>query len=139
MPRRLLPIRYAAGAMPGEEHELMAQALEQEARLRDQGEFRQIGAAYDPTYGQILEINSDYDEAIGFAFTFWDNWVDASNHDWQYHEPISQHDWPRFAREIAEAVRNGALPSNEFLVDQIRLKPRVSLWQRFKALFTSAA
>jgi hypothetical protein len=96
---------------------------------------REIGENYDPTYARILKINADYDESVGFAFTFWDNWVDASNHEWQYHEPIREHDWPRFAREIAQAVRRGEFPPDEFLLGQIRRKPRRSLGQWLKSLF----
>ena len=126
-------------SMPGEEHGIMASALEAEAALQDRGAIREIGDIYDPTYGRILEVNADYDEAVAFAFTFWDNWVDASNHDWQYHEPIGERDWPRFAREIALAVRQGQIPDNDFLVEQIRLKPRRSMWQWLKSLFGKAA
>lgn len=125
--------------MPGEEHEIMAAALEAEAALQERGLLREIGENYDPTYGRILEVNADYDESVGFAFTFWDNWVDAYNHDWQYHDPFTEHDWPRFAREIAHAVRLGELPYNEFLIEHIRLKPRRSFWQWLKSLFGRAA
>ena len=121
--------------MPGEEHELIAAALESAAALQEHGSVRDIGESYDSAYGRILEINSDYDESIAFAFTFWDNWVDASNHEWQYHDPIRESDWPRFAREIAEAVRRGELPCNAFLIDQIRLEPRRSPAEWFKSLF----
>jgi hypothetical protein len=79
--------------VPGEEHEIMAAALEAEAALQERGSVREIGENYDPTYGRILEINADYDESVAFAFTFWDNWVDASNHEWQYHDPIAEREW----------------------------------------------
>jgi hypothetical protein len=121
--------------VPGEEHEIMAAALEADAALQERGSVREIGENYDPTYARILKINADYDESVGFAFTFWDNWVDASNHEWQYHEPIREHDWPRFAREIAQAVRRGEFPPDEFLLGQIRRKPRRSLGQWLKSLF----
>jgi hypothetical protein len=124
--------------LPGEENEIMATALEAAAHSQEQGAFRHIGETYDPTYGRILELNSNYDDSIGFAFTFWDNWVDASNHEWQYHEPITRHDWPRLAREVAEAVRMGELPQNEFLVEQIQLKPRRSIWLWLKSIFATA-
>jgi hypothetical protein len=124
--------------MPREEHEILASALEAEATLQEQGSVRAIGDDYDQTYGRVLEINHDYDESIAFAFTFWDNWVDASNHNWLYHDPITERDWPRFAREVAQAVRRGELPKNDFLVQQIRLKPRQTLWQWLKSLFGHA-
>jgi hypothetical protein len=101
----------------GKEHEIIAAALEAAAALQERGAVRELGENYDSTLGRILEINADYDNSVSFAFTFWDNWVDASNHDWQYHNPIGEHDWPRFAREVAQAVRRGELPGNDVLVD----------------------
>lgn len=125
--------------MPSEEHTIMADALEAEAHLQEQGLIRRIGEAYDPTLCRILEVNANYDESVSFAFTFWDEWVDAANHGWQYHEPFSEQDWPRFAHEVAQAVRRGERPVNKFLVEHICPKPRRSLWQWFKALFRHAA
>jgi hypothetical protein len=125
--------------MIGEEHEIMASALEAEATLQERGSVRKLGANYDPTCARILEVNSHYDESIAFAFTFWDNWVDAANHEWKYHEPIGEQEWPTFGREVAAAVRRGQLPANQFLIDEIRLKPRRSLWQWIKSLFAHAA
>ena len=84
--------------MPGEEHELMARALEAAAKTQEEGTLLRIGELYDSTASRILEMNPDYDGSIAFAFTFWDNWVDAANHDWQYHDPIRERDWPDFAR-----------------------------------------
>jgi hypothetical protein len=125
--------------MPGEEYEIMASALEAAAVLQERGAIREIGENYDPTYRRILEINTNYDEAVAFAFTFWDNWVDASNHEWQYHEPIREGDWPQFARDVAHAVRQGQLPDNDFLIEQMRLKPQRSIWQWLKSLFGPVA
>src|SRR5262245_43841954 len=125
--------------MTGEEHEIMASALEAEATLQERGSIRKLGSNYDPTYARILEVNARYDESIGFAFTFWDNWLDAANHEWKYHEPISEREWPNFGREVAAAVRRGELPANQFLIDQISLEPRRSFWQWVKSLFVRAA
>jgi len=125
--------------MPGREHEIIASALEADVAHQENGRISEIGKTFDPTLARILEVNADYDESVGFAFTFWDNWLDASNHQWMYHDPITEHDWPRFARETADAIRRGELPRNEFLLEHMRPRPRRSLWQRIKSLFGHAA
>ena len=117
---------------------IVAAALEAEATLQESGAVERLGKAYDPTYARVLEVDQNYGEAIGFAFTFWDEWTDAANHDWQFHHPLTQADWPRFAREIAAAVRQGQVPDNEFLLEQIRLKPRRTFRQWFWRLFRRA-
>ncbi len=107
----------------------------QSAALQEHGAVRDFGGNYDSTYGRILEINSDYDESVAFAFSFWDGWVDASDHEWRYYDPIRESDWPRLAREVALAVRSGELPANERFLDRLRPKPRRSLMDWFKSLF----
>jgi len=118
-----------------EAHTIVADALEEEAALQESGAIERLGDAYDPTYARVIAIDPDYSEAIAFAFTFWDQWTDAANHHWHYHEPVTEGDWPRFAREIASAVRRGHVPDNEFLVDQVRLKPRRTFGQWLRGLF----
>ena len=39
------------------------------------------------------------------ALSFWDGWIDASNHQWRYYEPITEREWPLLAIEIAAALR----------------------------------
>ena len=121
-----------------EANRIVADALEEEAALQESGAIKRLGEAYDPTYAKVIEIDPDYGEAIAFAFTFWDQWGDAANHHWHYHEPVTEGDWPRFAREIASAVRQGHVPSNGFLVAQFLLKPRRTFGQWFRGLFGRA-
>ena len=42
---------------------------------------------------------------IFVALRFWDGWIDASNHEWRYYEPLEAADWPALARDIAAALR----------------------------------
>jgi hypothetical protein len=53
---------------------------------------------------------------IFVALSFWDGWIDASNHDWQYYDPICASDWPVLAREIAFDLRNDREISNPEVV-----------------------
>ena len=118
-----------------EANEIVAAALETEASLQQSGAIKQLGDAFDPTYARVREVGHGYDEAVAFAFTFWDSWLDSANHNWRYHDPLKEDDWPRFAREIAAAVRQGRLPDNELLLEHIRLKPRRTFRQWFWGLF----
>ena len=122
-------------ALITEANAIVAAALEAEATLQESGGVERLGEAYEPTYARAREIDQNYGEAIAFAFTFWDEWTDAARHDWQFHDPLTRADWPRFARDIAAAVRQGRVPDNEFLLEQIRLKPRRTFRQWFRGLF----
>ena len=126
--------RQGPRIVPGEAHETMAAALEAAAILQEQGLGSRI-ESYDTVYGRLLEASSSLDEPLVFALTFWDDWMDAANHDWQYHAPFVKDDWPRFAREIAVALLRGELPGNEVLVAHIRPKPRRSFRQWLRSLF----
>lgn len=119
-------------------HAIVADALEAAAQLQDDGLVKRLGEAFEPTYARVIETDANVGEVIAFALTFWDEWVDAANHDWKYHDPIRESDWPRFAREISTAVRLGRLPDNQFLLEQFRLKPRRTLRQWFSSLFKRA-
>src|SRR5262245_12180527 len=91
--------------MPTEANEIMASALEDAAAAQEQGERLRVGEAYNRISAQIVEADSRYDDAVAFALTFWDEWADAANHDWRYHDTLSPADWPRFARQVAHEVR----------------------------------
>ena len=80
----------------------------------------------------MLEVDSRYGQAVAFGFEFWDNWIDAANHEWRHHEPISADDWPRYARLVANAVRAGELPTDAVLLEHVLRKPRRSFreWLR---------
>ena len=118
--------------------DILASALEADATLQETGDVRQMGTAQERTWLQVVAIAPDHGDAVGFAFTFWDEWTDAANHEWQYHDPIVQSDWPRYAREIAEGLRQGRLPEDERLLDLISLKPRQTFRQWLSRLFGRA-
>ena len=104
--------------------DILASALEADAALQEKGDVRQLGAAQERTWEQVVAIAPDYSDAVAFAFTFWDEWADAANHEWQYHDSIARSDWPRHAREIAAGLRQDRLPGDERLLSLISFKPR---------------
>ncbi len=62
--------------------------------------------AYDEIDAVLPRGNDPRWDKIFIALHFWDGWIDASNHDWRYYEPIQQSDWPVLAREIAADLRS---------------------------------
>jgi hypothetical protein len=98
---------------------IVASALEADAAFQEAGALSQLGSAQEQTWVQVAAVAPDYSDAIAFAFTFWDEWTDAANHEWRYHEPIKELDWPRYARAVAAAVRQDRLPDDEILIGHI--------------------
>lgn len=112
---------------------ILARALEKDASDQENGSFPTIGDCWDDVYGELLPIENDIENPIyGLAFRFWDDWCDAANHNWQYHEPVKEHQWPEYAREIAKALRSEALPSNEIILAEFLPQPKESWLKKTK-------
>ncbi|MFH2047046.1 MAG: hypothetical protein ABIK92_18105 [Pseudomonadota bacterium] len=125
--------------MNTEAAEILASALEQDASDQESGKIKDLGMRYDEVENQLLPIEEDINKPIyGLAFIFWDDWCDAANHEWQYHEPIKPNEWPIFAREIAASLRAGVLPTNPKIIENFYPKPKVSLFNRIKAWFSES-
>jgi hypothetical protein len=107
--------------------EIVAAALLRDAEAHAAGRFNVIGDSYDDVYGQILPLIEEPVTTVQLAFNFWDGWVDASNHEWQYYDGISREDWPRMAREIALALQAGKEITNPMLLERFGPRPRRSL------------
>jgi hypothetical protein len=113
--------------------DMLADALEEDIRAQEQGRFIEIGEKWDDVYAELLPIEDDIDNPIySLAFRFWDDWGDASKHDWLYHEPISKEQWPIYAKEIAASLRDGILPESVIIAEEILPKPKVGLIQKLK-------
>jgi len=118
--------------------DILASALEADAALQETGDVRQLGAAQERTWVQVVAIAPDYSAPVGLAFTFWDQWADAANHEWRHYDPVTRSDWPRYAREIAEGLRQGRLPDDKRLLDLISFKPTRTFRQWLSDLFWRA-
>lgn len=104
--------------MSGEERAaraLVATALRREAAAQQAGDLQAIGACVEELEMRVRALRLDAPE-LERAFTFWDWWIDARNHDWRYHEGIARDDWPRLARHVADTVESGAPPSDPVLL-----------------------
>ena len=79
-------------------------ALRHEAGAQEQGRPEQVGSAFDEFDANLPREGGPEFDKLHIALNFWDGWIDARNHDWQYYKPIRQQDWLRLARSIAAQV-----------------------------------
>ena len=109
---------------------LRADAVRQEA-----GDIWAIGEDFDD-YDAALprgETGAHWDR-LHLAFYFWDCWIDARNHEWLYHEPIREQDWPRLARHICEAIENESEVTDTIFLEHFGPQPvKPSLMSRLLA------
>lgn len=109
---------------------LVASALREDASAHEAGDFGAIGEQMDRIHGEVLALCGDLSDGISIGITFWDDWADARNHEWMYHEGIGQDDWPRLARHVADAIESGAPITDPILVRQYSSADRPGLLTR---------
>lgn len=115
---------------------IIAQALRRDAALHEGGQLQSIGADFEATLGEIRPLEDRLERDVGIAIEFWDGWVDASVHDWQYYEGIARGDWPKLARAIATALEAGDPITEPIVLVHFAPENRRSLWSRLKGWFT---
>ena len=84
--------------MSSEASEILAKALEADASAQESGQLDGIGMLYDEVLCEILPINDIPEPLFNLAFSFWGDWLDAKDHNWFHHEPLTSDDWPRIAK-----------------------------------------
>ena len=119
--------------MTNEAAEILANALEQDASAQMALNWQRIGLRWDDV-AKILENHDTSEPIFAMAMQFWEDWGDASNHDWQYHT-ITCEQWPQLARELASCLRNGSMPTNPIIIENYTPKPKVGFLQRLKQWF----
>jgi hypothetical protein len=78
----------------------MIKGLLQAISAQEAGRLQDIEAPYDTLDAKLpRETEPEFDKLF-IALNFWDGWIDARNHDWQYYEEVRVEDWPRLARSI---------------------------------------
>jgi len=121
--------------MVNEAAEILACALEQDAQAQEAGNINDIGLRWDDIYAEILPIQDTAEPIFAMAMRFWDDWGDASKHEWKYHEPITKEQWPIFARELATCLRTETMPENQIINENFTPMPTVSILERIKKWF----
>ena len=114
--------------------------LERDIEAHEAGRYDEIGLAFDDAPDWALGEENDQEDAhrLGTAYSFWDQWIDARNHDWRYYPDIKQEDWPIIARQICWGLRERwelERIADNAVFNLPPASPRVSLWTRVKRLF----
>ncbi len=113
--------------------EILARALEADIETQELGNHLEIGEKWDDVYAELLPIEEEINNPIySLAFRFWDDWGDASNHNWLYHEPVTKEQWPVYAREIVSSLRACKLPESATIIEIFLPKPKAGLIQKLK-------
>ena len=111
--------------------EIVAEALLADAEAHLAERYDEIGERFDDVLAEVLPLQDVDEHQVRVAFSFWDGWVDARNHDWLYYEGIQQQDWPRHARAVAACLRAGRSPDDPTLQKHFDRPPRTPLLARF--------
>ena len=74
--------------------------------------------------GALPRVDDARWDKVFVALSFWDGWIDASNHEWKYYEPIQKDDWPRLVDEIARSLREDREVTNSVILKRFGLRKR---------------
>jgi hypothetical protein len=116
--------------------ERLAGALERAAHAQTAGPRPPIDVGYDDLDAAIPRLQDPRYVKLLIALEFWDGWIDSSNHDWRFYEPISERDWPGLALDVAGDLRSDREIQNALVLQQFdgRLrKTSPSVWKRVKS------
>jgi hypothetical protein len=78
-----------------------------DAVAHESGRYRNIGSGFDELDANLPRDGGPEFEQLFIALAFWDGWIDARNHDWQYYDEIGEADWPALARRIVASLASG--------------------------------
>jgi hypothetical protein len=70
------------------------------AFAHESGRLQAIETSFDSLDANLPRDAGPEFDKLFIALNFWDGWIDARNHDWQYYEGIGAEDWPGLARRI---------------------------------------
>lgn len=112
--------------------EVLAAALEADADAHEAGRHDAVGERYDDVLAEVTPFWDPRARRLSVGFHFWDCWVDARNHDWNYYPDAQEGDRPRLARAVAAALRSGEEPDG---VPAPLLTTPPTLWQRLRARY----
>lgn len=65
--------------------EVLASALEADADAHEAGRLDAVGERYDNIRAKVSPFWDSHARLLSMGFHFWDCWVDARNHDWNYY------------------------------------------------------
>lgn len=83
----------------------------------EQGNYSEIHQGFDEFDALVPRSSSPRFRKVLIALSFWDGWIDASNHNWDYYEGISKDDWPQLCRTIIRDLSSDRDLTNRAVVD----------------------
>ena len=78
--------------------------LTHDADAHESGRYGDIGIGFDEFDAGLPRDDDTKLHKLFIALAFWDGWIDARNHDWQYYEGINEADWPVLAKRIVASL-----------------------------------
>jgi hypothetical protein len=99
--------------------------------------FEDIGDAYDRLARQASQLHG-LDVDLQVAIDFLDGWCDSSRHDWQFYDPICEHDWPRVALSLATSLETRK-PIDETVRTRFTFARGQGFWTRLRGLWKGPA
>lgn len=116
--------------------ERFSSCLERAAEAQEAGNVAGIDTGFDALDEDLPRNQGAEFDKFHIALHFWDGWIDARNHDWQYYEGIGEHDWPQLARALASDLRADREPQERRILQHFDLRhagTKPSLWDRLTA------
>lgn len=101
-------------------------ALKRDALLHDASRFGELGDGFDDLENRVPRDLGTKSENLMLALNFWSTWLHASEHGWNFQEPLNTRDWPNFARRIADDLESDREITDPFLVKQFGQGARFS-------------
>jgi hypothetical protein len=117
-----------------EAKQFLIDSLTQDAIAHDAGRYRDVGQSLDEFDANLPRDERPEFNKLFVALNFWDGWIDARNHDWQYYSGISQPDWPVLARHIVQAMVDDREITEPLVLQHFNLREGQSLRDRFNSL-----
>ncbi len=109
----------------------LIRAMAHDVAAHESGDFASIGRDLDEIASSIPRDLGERSSRIGLVMYFWDDWIDARNHDWQYHDPITRSDWPKMGRSVIAALERDVPIDDPMFLDHYR--PRRRWWWPFRS------
>lgn len=114
---------------------MLIEGLLHDAAAHEASYYDKIGMQFEAFEHLLVEATDYNNNQIGLAYDFWDGWIDARNHDWRFYEPITEADWPKLARHVAQALADDRPITDRIVLDRFQHVPRPPFKERFAALF----
>ena len=87
-----------------EAKQFLVESLTRDANAHESGRYQDVGRDFDEFDTNLPRGSGPEFNKLLIALNFWDGWIDARNHDWQYYEGINESGWPLLASRVIESL-----------------------------------